>query len=133
MGAVVLDASVVIGLLDRADALHEASAAAIADHRHASNSFVLPATVLAETLVATARQRPSRLHDVRDLLDSLFGPVRAVDEAVALEAARLGARHKSLRLPDALVVATGVVDDASEILTADRRLARADRRVRVLP
>jgi predicted nucleic acid-binding protein len=132
VGAVVLDASVLIGFLNPADVQHEPSSAAIAAHRRAANSFLLPATVLAETLVTTARHQPSRVDEVTELLDSLFGPVRVLDEPVAVEAARLRAKHKSLRLADALAVATGVVDDASEILTADMRLTRADRRVKVI-
>jgi hypothetical protein len=34
----------------------------------------------------------------------------AVDERVAVSAARLRARHRSLRLPDAIVLATEVLD-----------------------
>lgn len=132
MGAVVLDASVLIGVLNPSDAHHETASAAIADRRRAADTFVLPATVLAETLVATARHRPAKLDEVRSLLDALFGPVRAVDETVAVEAARLRARYKSVRLPDALVVATALVDDAAEVLTADVRLKRVDKRVTVI-
>ena len=54
-----------------------------------------------------------------------------VDADVAKAAARLRARHRSLRLPDALVIATGIVDDAA-VLTCDRRLAAVDDRVQVL-
>lgn len=132
MGAVVLDTSVVIGFLNTDDAHHKAATAAITEHRDALHRFVLPATVLAEALVSAARHDPGRLAEVRRLIDSLFGPTRMVDESVAVEAARVRARHKSVQLPDAVVIATGVVDEAIQILTADRRLGRADRRVRVV-
>jgi predicted nucleic acid-binding protein len=62
---------------------------------------------------------------------ALFGDERVVDRLVAVEAARLRARHPSLRVPDAVVVATGVVDDAV-ILTFDRRLAGVDPRGQLL-
>ncbi|OLT10974.1 hypothetical protein BJF78_28140 [Pseudonocardia sp. CNS-139] len=61
----------------------------------------------------------------------LFGPVRPVDEEVAVTAAELRGRHRSLRLPDALVVATGIVEDAV-VLTCDKRLADVDPRVQVV-
>lgn len=132
MGAVVLDTSVVIGFLNTDDAHHKAATVGIAEHRDAFHRFVLPATVLAEALVSAARRNPARVTQVRDLIDSLFGPVRVVDETVAVEAARVRARHRSVQLPDAVVIATGVVDGATQILTADRRLGRVERRVRVL-
>lgn len=132
MGAVVLDASVLIGFMDPADAHHASAAQAIADHRHGGDTFILSATVLAETLVSTARQRPASVDPVRDGLNVMFGPVRVIDEEVAVRAAQLRARFRSLRLPDALVIAVGLVDDADVILTGDKRWATVDRRVQVL-
>ncbi len=132
MGAVVLDTSVVIGFLNTDDAHHKAATVAISEHRDALHRFVLPATVLAEALVSAARRDPDSVAEVRGLIDSLFGPTRAVDESVAVEAARVRAKHRSVQLPDAVVIATGVVDGATQILTADRRLGRVEGRVRVL-
>jgi predicted nucleic acid-binding protein len=48
---------------------------------------------------------------------------------VAKVAAALRAGHRSLRLPDALVIAVGRVTDASAILTADATWRVIDRRV----
>lgn len=50
---------------------------------------------------------------------------------MATAAARLRARHRDLRLPDAFVIATGIVDRATT-LTYDRRLASVDSSVQVL-
>jgi len=58
--------------------------------------------------------------------------VHPIDRDVAKIAAALRARHKSLRLPDALVLAVGRVTDASAILTADSRWRGVDRRVQVV-
>ena len=55
----------------------------------------------------------------------------AVDERVAVSAARLRARHRSLRLPDAIVLATEVLD-AQAVLTGDKRWDRVDSRVRLV-
>ena len=132
MGAVVLDTSVVIGFLNTDDVHHKAARVAISEHRDALHHFILPATVLAEALVSAARRSPESVADVRSLIGSLFGPTRVIDDSVAVEAARVRAKHKSVPLPDAVVIATGFVDGATQILTADRRLGRTDRRVRVL-
>ena len=132
MGSIVLDAGVVIGFIDEEDVHHKASTIAIGIYREGTGKFVLPASVLAETLVATARHRPSSVEQIRIELDDMFGPIRVIDTEVAVEAARIRARFKSIKLPDALVVATGVVEDAEVIVTTDQRLGRADRRVRVL-
>ena len=132
MGSIVFDAGVVIGWLDHEDAHHKASMIAIGRYSEGTAKFVLPASVLAETLVVAARRRPSQVDEILGELDDMFGPIRVIDTEVAVEAARIRARFKSIKLPDALVVATGVVEDAEVIVTTDQRLGRADRRVRVL-
>ncbi|MDN5931864.1 MAG: PIN domain-containing protein [Pseudonocardia sp.] len=131
MGTVVLDANIVIGFLRPDNALHRVTREALGGARQRGDTFILPATVLAETLVGTARERPDRIEAQIQTMIGLFGPERVVDRDVAVAAARLRARHPSLRLPDALVVATGVVDNAT-VLTSDRRLGVVDARVQVL-
>jgi hypothetical protein len=44
----------------------------------------------------------------------------------------LRANHGSLRLPDALVIATGVVENADAILTGDQRRLGIHDRVRLV-
>ena len=130
-GALVLDASVLIGFIHADDAHHEGASQAIADARLRGDTLVLPATVLAETLVREYRAGDAEGHELGDELLALFGPERVVDEAVARTSARLRAGHRSLRFADALVIATGIVDDA-DVLTCDHRWAAVDPRVRVL-
>jgi predicted nucleic acid-binding protein len=55
MGAVVLDARVVLALLDPQDALHTSAARAVRAHRAEGSRILLPASVLAEVLVGVAR------------------------------------------------------------------------------
>lgn len=51
MGTVVLDASVVLALLDPQDAFHQAATTAVREHRADGAQVALPASVLAEVLV----------------------------------------------------------------------------------
>ena len=123
MALVVLDAGVVIAALDTADASHAAAVAALREH--ASDDVRIPASVLAETLVA-----PSRRGVVAEVLQAIHDLGLAVvplDEEIAVLAAGVRARRRTVRLPDALVVATGTAIDADVILTTDRRLARLPR------
>lgn len=129
MGAVVLDTSVLIAFLETNDALHPAAVAGIRAVRQRDDELVLPATVLAETLVGA--HRTGTAAQLRRDLVAFFGGVRVVDDDVAAAAAALRHRYRWLRLPDALVLATGAVDDAI-VLTGDQRLGRVDPRVQVM-
>ncbi|MBW0118087.1 type II toxin-antitoxin system VapC family toxin [Pseudonocardia abyssalis] len=129
MGSIALDSSVVIALFRRDDAHHEAVRTEIAAARTREDVYVLPASVLSEAMVGAYRNATAT--ELRRRIVGLFGPVRALDEQVALAAAELRGEHRSLRLPDAVVVATGIVDDAV-VLTCDRRLAGVDPRVQVI-
>jgi predicted nucleic acid-binding protein len=131
MGALVLDASVILAFVNPTDALSGTVRYALGQARTHEHTFIMPASVLAESLVWTARDRPDRLDDLVMRLITLFGDERVVARDVAVATARLRARHRSLRLPDALVLATGVVDDAG-VLTCDQRLAQLDPRIQVL-
>jgi predicted nucleic acid-binding protein len=131
MGAVVVDSSVVIGFVTSADAHHQSAVAEIRAARIRDDMLVLPATVLAESLVGSQRAGAAIAEQMRRDLIGFFGPVRMVDEQVAFATSALRGRFPSVRLPDALVIATGVVEDAV-VLTCDKRLAAVDPRVQVV-
>ena len=118
-----------IGLIEPGDAHHKHAYTAIADARLGGAEFIVPVSVLSEVMVGAYRNGTAteRHHDIV----GLFGPARPLDKTAALVAAELRSRHGSLRLPDALVIATGIVTDAA-VLTCDRRLARVDDRVEVI-
>ena len=59
-------------------------------------------------------------------------PARAVDEDVAVTAAQLRATHRSLRLPDALVLATATAVEADIVLTSDEQWLRIDSRIQLI-
>ena len=83
-----------------------------------------------EILVGTIRT-----HTVEALDELLMRfPMRRwpVTEAVALAAARLRVRNPFLKLPDALILATGEVVGADAILTADRRWAKVTSLARLI-
>jgi predicted nucleic acid-binding protein len=78
------------------------------------------ASALAECLVAPARQGQSQIRTVRDLIDRLPVAVVPLDVETATAAARLRATHRSVRLPDALVIATATEQAADLLVTSDR-------------
>ena len=132
MGAVVLDASIVLGLLDPHDAHHLSAAESVRTARSAGHALVLPASAFAEVLVGASRVGPTAVETTEAFVDSLIDQVYPIDRAVAKDAARLRSQSKAVRLPDALVVAVGRVINATAILTADARWEGLDRRVEVI-
>lgn len=128
MALIVLDASVVIAHLSSRDAHHEAAAAAFT--RHAGDELRVPASAFAESLVEPQRRGVGER--ARGLIESLDIVVDAIEEATAIHAARLRARHPSLRLPDALVIGHGEALRAHAVLTADRRWMQFSDLVRVV-
>jgi len=125
---IVLDASVLIALLDPNDALHTAARAALA--RHAGDDLKLPASAYAESLLGPARR--GRLAEATQAIVALLLDIVPITGEVAEEAAELRARHPSLRLPDALVVATGSVLGAAVVLTGDARWRQLGQAITIL-
>lgn len=120
MGLTVLDAGVIIGFLDANDAHHAEAQAALSDARSRNDRLVLPASALAEILVGPSRRGPTAVAAVRDLVDRVPIDVEPLDEEIAVAAAAIRARHRSLKLPDALVIATASNLDADHLITTDR-------------
>ena len=127
MALVVLDSSVVIAFLDPDDALHESAVPALTDHRH--DELVIPASVYAEILVGPFRRGSEAVAEVEAFLGDLDVRVEAITGAIARAAARHRSGSRSLRLPDALVIATADEIDAEKVLTGDASLAGISRRV----
>lgn len=121
--AVVLDSGVVVGFLDRGDALHDAADEAI---RELVRGQRLLATVVTYAEVMTgARLGHHSEDDVAGFFAGLLSAVLPVDVAVADKAADLRSRFKALRMPDALILATAETNpDVELIVTGDQRLAK---------
>src|SRR6266511_4124410 len=121
MGLTVLDAGVVIAGLDADDAHHAAAADVLSAARDRGDSFVVPASAYAEILVRPAIRGTATVARVDAALDAMAISIADADRDTAGRAATLRARHQSLRLPDALVIATAVQLDADHLLTTDKR------------
>jgi predicted nucleic acid-binding protein len=120
--AVVLDSAPIIAFLDRGDALHSAADEVIRDlvgkHRLYASSVTL-----AEVLVGAHLDH----HDeaiVRGFFADLVSEVLPVEAADAERAARIRAAQRSLRMPDALILAAAETHpEVDLLLTGDAALA----------
>lgn len=121
--AVVLDSGAVVGFLDRQDALHDAADAAV---RELVRGQRLLASVVTYAEVLTgARLDHHNEDDVAGFFTGLLSAVLPVDVAVADKAADLRSRSRSLRMPDALILATAETDpDVDLVVTGDRQLTQ---------
>jgi predicted nucleic acid-binding protein len=125
VAALILDASVLIALLDTADAHHERSIEDVEAADQAGQELLAPASAYSEALVAFARA--NRVSDARKAIFAMGIDVAPLTSAMAEHAAKLRAQHDSLRLPDAIVLATADELDG-EILSYDERLSRLARK-----
>ncbi len=121
MALIHLDSGVIIGFLDAHDVRHGAARTALADAVRAGDQLALAASALAECLVGPPRTSTQAVQLVRTVLDRLPASVIDLNADIASNAALLRARHRSLRLPDALVVATASVCGADRLVTTDGR------------
>lgn len=121
MGLIHLDAGVVIAFLDADDAHHHAAAGALSASLRGGHRLAMAASAFAECLVGPSHRGERAVATVRDLFERLPIDVVDLDDATAHRAAALRAKHASLRLPDALVLATAAVSSADELVTTDRR------------
>jgi predicted nucleic acid-binding protein len=122
MGLTVLDAGVVIAVLDAEDAHHHAAVEGLGVCRGRGDDLALPASAYAECLVAPSRRGTDAVATVDRFLDALPARVEPATRTIAASAAALRAAHgPAFRLPDALVVATALTLGADRILTTDAR------------
>ncbi|MEO5705279.1 MAG: hypothetical protein ABIZ52_02955, partial [Candidatus Limnocylindrales bacterium] len=77
MGLTVLDASLVIAVLDADDLHHERAEAALAGRIEARDTFALPVSAYAEVLVGPFRRGAPAVRVVDDFLDTLPAAVQA--------------------------------------------------------
>jgi predicted nucleic acid-binding protein len=121
--AVVLDSGAVVGFLDRQDALHAAADTAV---RELVRGQRLVASVVTYAEVLTgARLGHHNEDDVAGFFAGLLSAVLPVDVAVADKAADLRSRFESLRMPDALILATAETEpDVDLIVTGDQQLTK---------
>jgi len=124
VGTVVFDADVVIGFLAPLDSHHPAAVRQVRPWLAREHRRLIAATTYAEALV-----RPVRSGEM-GIVDGFVehGKVEIVplDRRLARKTAELRARHRTLRLPDAVTLATAL-DREAELLTFDQALRRIER------
>lgn len=130
MARVALDADIVIAFLDPGDDQHATAVAQLRPRLAAGDELLAAATVYAESIVRPLQQGTDATVD--DFFDAAGISIVPIDRTVARRAAVLRAEHQSLRLPDAMSLATAIVTD-STLLTLDKKLRQIARRVQPSP
>jgi predicted nucleic acid-binding protein len=125
----VLDTSVVIAFRDPADALHRRATAAF--RTYGSYEFVLPASVYAEVLVGPVRNGPDAVASLEAFISDFGISIIPLTPEIARRAASLRATTRSLRLPDAFVLATGEALDTL-VLTGDAGMSKLSARAQMV-
>jgi len=122
VGLTVLDAGVIIAILNAADVHHARARGSWRQSGTEGISSSLPVSAYAEVLVAPYRHGVGATVAVDEFLDSVPVSVEPATREIAHRAAELRARHGNrLRLPDSLVVATAIVLEADGVVTTDAR------------
>ncbi len=130
MARVALDADIVVAFLDPEDDQHATAVAELRPRLAAGDELLAAATVYAESIVRPLQQGTDAIVD--EFFDAAGIAIVPIDRAVARRAAVLRAEHQSLRLPDAMSLATAIVTQ-SELLTLDKKLRQIARRVQPSP
>jgi len=117
MGVALLDTSIVIAALNRHDTLHQPASRAVLAERD-RHVLAMSALTYAELLVGPLRTGPEAV----EVVERFAAQTRILDVSASIGrlAAELRAT-RSLKLPDAVIVATGLRHEADVILTGDAR------------
>ncbi|MCI0344419.1 MAG: PIN domain-containing protein [Chloroflexi bacterium] len=133
MALAVIDSGALIAFLDANDRHHVVARHALEDARGSDDRLLVPASAYSEALVGPYRRGPEAVAVVSGLIDGLPAAVEPVSRSIAADAASLRAsRGRSLRLPDALVLATARAVNADRIITTDAAMPDVGVRVDLL-
>ncbi len=115
---ILLDSTIVVGFLDADDALHEI---AVTRLREIVGSHPLAASVISYAELMTGVSLGHHSHERVDrFFDALVKDLLPVDRKVAARAATLRGKRISLRMPDALILATADLHEGIDtIICAD--------------
>jgi predicted nucleic acid-binding protein len=118
VGLILLDSTIIVGFLDADDALHEI---AVTKLREIVGSHPLAASVISYAELMKGVSLEHHSHERVDrFFDALVKDLLPVDRKVAARAAALLGKRISLRMPDALILATADLhEDIDTIVCAD--------------
>ena len=125
MARVALDADLLIAFLDPGDAQHKRAVDELRPRLTAGDELLIGASVYAEVIIRPLQQGTDATVD--GFLEAAGVRLVPTDRVIARRAARLRADNAALRLPDALSLATALVNDAA-LLTLDKKLKRIAQR-----
>jgi predicted nucleic acid-binding protein len=115
----LLDSVAVAGFLDRDDAFHAAADARVREL--AGRDTLVVSVITYAALLTGAGVGHHALSAVRGFFEQLIDEIYSVDRAVAERAAELRTRAPSLKMPDALILATADLHSADLVVTGDDR------------
>jgi len=121
--AVALDSNAIIGFLDCGDVFHDAADARIRELL--AQRVALRASVITYSELLTGGKLGH--HDeavVRGFFDDLLGPLMPIGRDVAERAAELRGERRSLRMPDALILAGADLDPEVELIICSDQIAK---------
>lgn len=109
MAIALLDSSAIVGYLDAGDPFHASAVAAVERVLRASDRLAISVISWAE-LMTGAKRGHHEEHAVREFVEELAIIVLSVNRPIAERAAEVRARERSLKMPDALILATADVN-----------------------
>lgn len=118
-GLVIVGAAVVIGHLDRANRRHRTTTQALSEAASTAERLMLPLTAFAKCLLYPAQAGNDAASRFEAALAAIPIGILDADVASARCAAGLRADHRSVKLPDAFVIATAIIHRADALLTTD--------------
>jgi predicted nucleic acid-binding protein len=125
----LLDSVAVAGFLDRDDGFHAAADARVREF--AGRDTLIVSVITYAELLTGAGVGHHALSAVRGFFEQLIDEIYSVDRAVAERAAELRSQTPSLKMPDALILATADLRDADLVITGDDRWTSIDIGARV--
>ncbi|MEV4382236.1 type II toxin-antitoxin system VapC family toxin [Streptosporangium sp. NPDC049644] len=121
MPTVMLDTNVIAGLLDPDDALHGHARDAVRRWEGKAASFAISVITWSELRVGAVRKGAVAERMLEAFRTAVIDRIVEVDETTAESAALLRAADLTIRVPDALIIATARAVRADALLTADRK------------
>lgn len=117
----MLDTNVIAGLLDPDDALHGHARDAVRRWEGKAASFAISVITWSELRVGAVRKGAVAERMLEAFRTAVIDRIVEVDETTAESAALLRAADLTIRVPDALIIATARAVRADALLTADRK------------